>query len=124
MNLNHIVSGAISAINPPTQGTVMVSSGGYTTSPDGTRVSNYAGPQTAMMQVQALTVKDIYQVDALNIAGSTHTVYVNGRLDGLIRTDNKGGDLLTFNGRTWLVKGVLEDWPDWCKVAVTLQNGS
>ena len=27
-------------------------------------------------------------------------------------------------GNTWLCVHVLEQWPDWCKIAITLQNGS
>jgi len=38
-----------------------------------------------------------------------------------VRPLAKGGDLLDFGGQTWLVTAVLETWPDWCKVGVTLQ---
>lgn len=126
MNLHSIVQGGIGAVNPYRMGTIQLSIGSATIK-SGKRTPEYSPPITSKMQVQALTTKDIAHLDALNVAGSTHTIYVSGRLEGLIRSENKGGDLivlLTGNlaGRVWLVTAVLEDWPDWTKVSVTLQN--
>lgn len=74
-------------------------------------------------QIQSLTFRDIQQIDGLNLQGNRNGIYFYGRIDGLVRPDNKGGDLITFpDGTTWLVAMVLEDWPDWCKVAATRQN--
>jgi len=79
----------------------------------------------AMGQIQNLTYRDLQQLEGLNIQGVRHAVYINGRVDGIIRSQNKGGDLITFSdGTTWLIAHVLEYWPTWCKVAATLQNGS
>lgn len=77
-------------------------------------------------QVQAMTFKDLEQVDGLNLNGTRRSIYFEGKLDGIVRSENKGGDLITLsdgpNAGTWLVAMVLEQWPDWVKVAVTLQQ--
>ena len=122
MNLRAVANGLTSAINPNTMGTIQISTGS-TAGVAGRRIPTYR-TFPARMQVQALTERDILHLDALNVAGSSHKVYVNGRLDALVRPQNKGGDLLTFGGQTWLTTAVLEDFPDWCVVSVTLQNGS
>lgn len=80
---------------------------------------------TVLAQVQPLTYRDIQQVDGLNLQGTRRAIYLNGFIDGLIRSSNKGGDLVTLpDGTVWLVAIVLEHWDSgWCKVAATLQNG-
>ena len=76
-------------------------------------------------QIQSLTFRDLTQIDGLNLQGDRFGIYFYGEIDGIVRPDNKGGDLVTFpNGKIYLVAIVLEQWPDWCKVAATLQNGS
>ncbi len=122
MNLHSIVSGAISAVLPPTNLTIQVSTG-YTTNADGSRSPSYAPAQIKSGFMQALQYNDIVQLDALNIQGERRKIYINGQVDGLVRVENKGGDLITDpNGNVWLVVLVTEYWPDWCSVAVTLQD--
>jgi hypothetical protein len=122
MNLHSIAAPAVAAINPLTIATLRASTGS-TTAPDGKRVPSYAAPVNVACQVQSLQYNDILQLDALGIQGSKSKIYVNGRWEGIIRPDRRGGDLITMpDGRVYLVTLVLEDWPDWCCVAVTLQT--
>lgn len=122
MNLHGIVSGAISAVNPP-QSASLYRSAGYTTLPDGRQQPKYAPPATVNAQVQDLSQKDLAQLASMNVQGSQRVAYLNGSLFGLVRVESKGGDLLTMaDGHTWLVTAVLEQWADWCKVALTLQD--
>jgi hypothetical protein len=107
MNLHGIVSGAIGTVNPMIFATV-ASSTGYTT-PD------------VPIQVQALTGKEIERLNNLGIQGVLRAVYLTGSANGIVRKYGEGGDLLTFNGQTWLATTVLESWPAWTKLAVTLQ---
>lgn len=127
MNLHGIVARAIGVVNPFVPGTIQISTG-YTTGTDGVRIPTYNTLSNVPMQVQAETYKDIQQLDGLNLNGTRRVIYINGKVDGLVRSTNKGGDLITLtdgpNAGVWLVVMVLEQWPDWCKVAVTLQNGS
>jgi hypothetical protein len=120
MNLHGIASGAISAVNPMIPATV-ASSTGYTTNPDGSRVPAYSTTPDVPIQVQALTAKEIERLNNLGIQGVLRVVYLSGNANGIVRKYGEGGDLLIFNGQTWLATTVLESWPDWTKLAVTLQ---
>lgn len=122
MNIHNLVRGAIGSINPDTAATLYRSSG-YATSPDGKQVPQYAPPATVRAQVQDLNQRDIQHLLSLNVQGSQRVIYLNGALNGIVRVQSKGGDLVVLgNGEVWLVTAVLEQWPDWCKVAVTLQD--
>ena len=123
MNLHALVRGAINSVNPDIPVSIQRSAG-YTTSPDGTRVPVYDAPLAAMAQVQELTAADLRKLDGLNIQGAVRSVYLNGQWNGAVRPGGTGGDLLTFQGRVWLVTAVLDQFPDWTHMAVTLQNGA
>lgn len=132
MNLHQIVRGAIRAINPDTMLSIQVSNG-YITGADGTQVPQYCDPVTVPGDVQALEAGEIQHLDSLNIQGRAMAFYINGNIDGLIRPNSSGGDLITIVkggnnqqllGSTWLVRVILEYWPDWCKVAAILQDDS
>lgn len=124
MNLHGIVHSAIGAVNPHVSATMKVSTG-YTTNPDGSRVPTYA-TLTGDAQVQPLTFKDLTQVDGLNLNGSARAIYFFGAFNGVVRPSQKGGDIITLTGSqntgNWLVVQVLEQWADWVKVVVVLQN--
>jgi len=86
------------------------------------------------MQVQALSAEDLKHPNFLNVQGVKRAVYLFGNVQGTVRPDAKGGDLLVFPqnrgglNRTWLVVAVFETWtPDaqgFCKVGVVLQVGN
>jgi hypothetical protein len=123
MNLRGIANGATRAVNPNIAATVSVSAGTIT-NPDGSRVPKFDQlPFSA--QVQALQYNDMVHLDGLNIQGIRRAIYLNGSIDGINRINKKGGDIVTIakgaNAGSWLVALVLEQWADWCKVAVTLQ---
>lgn len=126
MDLNSLASPLISTVNPKTPAIVKISAG-YETLPSGQRQPKYALPQLqAMAQVQPLTFRDIQQIEGLNLQGIRVGIYLYGKLDGLVRSQGKGGDLVVIptgvHAGTYLVALVLEQWPDWVKVAATLQN--
>ena len=123
MNLLSIASGAINAANPARPIVWRSSLGDTVSSGNFKPVPSYAAPVTLSGQVQALQYKDLQQLDALNLQGTRRKVYLYGVKDGVVRSLSKGGDLLTDeDDNVWLVAQVLEQWPDWCSVAVTLQN--
>jgi hypothetical protein len=98
---------------------------GSTQAADGGRVPTYADPVAVQAQVQSLQYQDVIKLNGLNIQGVRSKIYLSGSWSGLVRADRKGGDLLTMpNGNVYLVALVLEDWPDWCSLACTLQDGS
>jgi len=104
-----------------------VQSTGYVTNDAGKRVPTSI-TLTVDAQVQALSTSDLQHIDGLNITGVMRTVYLYGNAAGVVRADQIGGDILRFpevpNGtiRNWLITQVVETWPDWCHVIVTLQQ--
>jgi hypothetical protein len=124
MNLNAIVSGAVGAVNPRVPLSLQVSQGS-TVGADFKPVPSYAPAVTVMGQVQPMTWRDIQMTDGLNLTGTRRVIYLDGNFDGIVRVSAKGGDLIsTPSGEIYLVAMVLETWPDFCKVAATLQDGS
>jgi len=126
MNLHGIASGAISSVNPMIDATLQKSVG-YTEEEDGSQTPVYTSA-SGKVQVQALSGKDLAQVNNLNIQGVLRTVYAYGNMAGLVRAESRGGDIFQFpeySGgpvRNWLVVMVKESWPDWCSVVVCLQG--
>jgi hypothetical protein len=127
VNLHGIVASVVGYVNP-LQPVVIQTSSGSSTTDAGKRTPNYDPPisdPSLQAQVQELTQSDVRQLEGLNIQGSQRAIYVNGALSGVVRWSRRGGDLLTLQDNTvWLTTAVLEQWPDWVKVSVTLQNGS
>lgn len=125
MNLHGLASPLISIVNPKTPAGVRLSSG-WTTQPNGARIPAYSAELSVLGQVQPMTYRDIQQVDGLNLQGTRVGIYLYGQLDGLVRSLGKGGDLVIIrvgvHAGVYLVATVLEQWPDWVKVAATLQN--
>ena len=122
LNLHAVVSGAIGAINPFIQAQIKRSTG-YTTLDDGTQVPQYTTTDL-MIQVQNLSNTELKQLDGMNIQNTTNSVSLSGDWNGTVRVGKQGGDLLIFNGQVWLAVTVLENWPQWTKLAVVLQNGT
>lgn len=120
MNLHGMVRGVISAVNPDIPVTVKPSTGS-TEDDSGRVVPAYGAPISTTGQKQPLTGKDIERFQQQNIQGVTCKMHINGNFEGLFRVLGKGGDLLQFEGRTYLVASVMERWPDWCCVALTMQ---
>jgi hypothetical protein len=125
MNLHGIVAPIIGAINPNVPCSLQIS-GGYTTNGDGSRNPIIGSVVSGIAQVQALTYKDLKQIDGLNQNGAARGIYFYGDIQGVLRTRSGGGDTVTLtdgpNAGNWLVVQVLETWPDWCKCACVLQN--
>lgn len=121
MNLHGIAMGYVAAVNPLVTATFQASTGS-TTNADGTRVPTYAPAVSVLCQIQPLQYTDVTMLEGLNIQGVRNKVYVTGDWKAVVRGNRRGGDLLTMpDGTVYLVALVLEDWPDWCCLAVTLQ---
>lgn len=125
MNLHNIVGNAISVLSPWIRASIQVSTGSSTDAA-GKQAPAYRPPRDIQVKVQSLTADDLKQLDGLNIQGEKRALYLTGNLEGVLRPDHKGGDLVTLpDGTLWLVNLVLEDWhmtSGWVKVAVTRQR--
>lgn len=134
-NLHAIALQVIPAINPQVPATIQFNQG-TDIGPDGSVAPTYSAPFPVLAQVQALTFRDIQQIQGLNLQGTRRAIYLFGDVEGLVRVTNQGGDLITIPGpiggfpanTVWLTAQALETWgitPDgWCKIAATLQDGS
>lgn len=122
MNLRGLVSGVIGAVNPAITVTYRQSIG-YTKDASYKQVPAYAPDVTVdNARLQALTSHELARINALNIQGTTAALYVEGiQPRGADKTKQTGGDLFIINGDTWLVVQVLEQWPDWSRVALCRQ---
>jgi hypothetical protein len=126
MDLHGIVKGVIGAVNPLVPATMQISTG-YTDNADGSRTPTYS-TLAVNAQVQSMTYMDLRQVEGLNLNGTRRAIYLEGEFNGVNRPSQKGGDLVTLtdgpNAGIWLIAQVIEQWENWCKVIVTLQDGS
>jgi hypothetical protein len=124
MNLHSVVAPYIGAVNPFLLCQLQPSIG-YTTNPDGTQVPGYGPAQDIYCQCQALQYNDLMQVSGLNIQGKRLAAYIIGDWNGVVRTDAKGGDIITLpDSSEWLCAFVLEPWSHsagWTKVCLTEQ---
>lgn len=102
--------------------------------PTGEQVPQYAPDVTAQAQIQSLTASELQHPEMLNQQGVKRKVYLFGNLQGVVRANAKGGDLLLFSQslggpvQVWLVVVPFETWtPDaagWCSLGVVLQTDS
>jgi hypothetical protein len=124
VNLHQIASGAIAAVNPFVR-CQLIKNQKYQTNPDGSTIPIGLPPVFIPCQIQALEYNDIAQLDGMNIQGERRAIYLNGDWEGVVRVSQDGGDSLMMpDGTVWLAVFTFENWPDWTKLAVTLQNGS
>lgn len=121
MNLHRIVAPVIATVNPMITATLKYSTGAGIDPATYEQTPTYDTVAGQQIQVQALTGKDLAQIEGLNLQGVVRAIYLYGDTQGVARPRQKGGDLIIFNGETWLTAIVLETWPGWSKVAATLQ---
>ena len=119
MNLHGLASSATGSVNPPTTATIK-SSIGSTTDAAG-KPSPIYSTATGLIQVHALSAKELEHLNSLNITGVLHKVYATGRINSVMRASGLGGDIFNFDGFDWLVVRVFESWPEWSAVAVSQQ---
>ena len=76
--------------------------------------------------VQPMTYRDLAQLEGINVGGARWKIYLEGQVDGVVRPEKKGGDLVTIatgpHAGVWIVVQVLEQFPNWVAAAIVLQN--
>jgi hypothetical protein len=117
-----MAAGMIGIVNPFRQVSIRRSTG-YTTAADGARSPTFT-VLSGLAQVQDLSQDELRLLSdaGINIQGNRRNIYINGDWSGIVRADQTGGDVFLFDGAEWLVTMVAEQWPDWCKVIVTMQS--
>ncbi len=127
MNLFGVVAAAVSPVNKRELLTIY-SPHGYTTNPDGGRIPSTAVPTQVLASVQEAVYDDLQQNGGINLSAENLTAYLPGNWSGVLRADQKDGDIIVRpNGTRWLVIAVPENWQDldgWTKVLMTRQLNS
>lgn len=120
MDLRSIANAGASVVNANIIVTVLRSTGQAIVNHK--QAPTYADPVTGLANIQAMTERDLRQVENMNLQGTVRAIYFKGPLAAIVRPESKGGDLVQFDGQTWLVVQVLEAWDTWTKAAITLQG--
>jgi len=126
MNLHGLVTGVIGSVNP-NQLVGWQASTGPSVATGGRATPTFAASVQKPAQVQPVSTGDIKRYAFLQAQGIYRSVYLFGVVGAIDRLKQFGGDLLTFPAvagqaaRTWLVKEVPEQYPDWCRVIVSAQ---
>lgn len=128
INLRAIANAVSSTINPNVEVTLRISDG-YTIGAGARQVPSYLPDNVGPGQLQALDGEDLKQIANMNVQGSIRALYLYGTMAGVIRPQEKGGDLIFMQDpndplitQTWLCVKVLETWPTWSKSAIVLQQ--
>ena len=126
MNIFDMANTAIQVVNGNIPATWRRSNG-YLIDDAGIQIPQYLDTDV-FVQVQAVSGDALAFTDGLDIQGVMRSVYMYGNVQGVIRSDERGGDLLLFPQtpgdlvQTWKVVTVIETWPEWAHVIAVLQT--
>lgn len=95
MNLRQIVNPLTSTVNSNILVTLQISNG-YSIGAGQRQMPLYKPAITGIAQIQALDGSDLRQIENLNIQGTLRSLYLYGGLAGVMRSDSKGGDIITI----------------------------
>ena len=109
MNLHEIVSSAINSINPFQTITITPRSS-YTVNEYGEAIATEGTSYSIQAQIQPLTSEDIKFINNYNESTVYKAFWVSADTFGLNRPMAKGGDKITWNGKTFYVTSMPEDW--------------
>jgi hypothetical protein len=129
MNLHSIVGPLVAAVNP-TISVTLLRSKGATTNSDFSHTPSYDSYTNIPAQIQAMQFTDLKQMEGLATTGLRRKIYLYGNSNGIVRTLQKGGDLIILPDQSqWLIVFVFETWghglkgrQGWCSCCITLQN--
>lgn len=109
MNLHEIVSGAINSINPFQTITITPRSS-YTVNDYGEAIPNEGASYEIQAQIQPITSEDIKFINNYNESTIYKAFWVSANAFGLNRPMARGGDKVEWNGKTFYVTSMPEDW--------------
>lgn len=111
MNLHEIVNNAISSINP-FQSVTITPRGSYTVNDFGETVVTDGTSYTIMADVQPITDEDIKFINNYNESTEYRAFWVSANVSGLNRPKMRSGDKVEWDGKTYYVTSMPEEWYD------------
>jgi hypothetical protein len=126
MNLRGLANSATRRANPNQTITWKRATGVITQDAAYARTPQY---ETVVLeaQVQAIDGEGLRRAEVLGISGIMRTVFIYGNMHGIVRTDMKGGDLLSFPelpgeaDKSWKIFDQVMNWSGWSSAHVVLQ---
>ena len=125
MNLSAIANGMTSSVNPNMQAILKVNEG-YEVDDYGDQIPKFI-KHTITIQTQSMSTADLERLNYASQQGQFLYAYVNGSVSALRRSQGKGAEMMIFKpygedaDAEWLVKQVVESYPDWVKVVLWRQ---
>ena len=125
MNLSGIANSVISGVNPNQQAVLKINTG--TTVDDAGKVKPCFTEQPITIQPQSLSTADLDHLNLINQQGQFMYAYITGQISAIRRSQGKGAEHVMFTAygedepSDWVVKQVVESYPQWCKVLLWRQ---
>lgn len=125
MNLSAIANGMTSSVNPNMQAILKVNDG-YEVDDYGDQIPKFI-EHTITIQTQSMSTADLERLNYASQQGQFLYAYANGSVSALRRSQGKGAEMMIFKpygedaDAEWLVKQVVESYPDWVKVVLWRQ---
>ena len=125
MNLSAIANGMTSSVNPNMQAILKVNEG-YEVDDYGDQIPKFI-EHTITIQTQSMSTADLERLNYASQQGQFLYAYANGSISALRRSLGKGSEMMVFKPygedaeAEWLVKQVVESYPDWVKVVLCRQ---
>jgi len=124
INIRGIVRAGINSINPDIS-IVILQSDGFTVIPGGIQVPAYLDAVGETGQLQPVPSEELKHINDYNSSSVYYDLYIDGDWHSLNRADEKGGDLIYFDGFEWLVISRPEAYSltsNWTKVRIVQQK--
>lgn len=124
INIRQVIRSGINNINPDIS-IVILQSDGFTVLPGGIQSPAYLPAVNAIAQLQPISSEDLQHINNYNASSVYYELYIDGDWHSLNRADEKGGDLIYFDGFEWLVISRPEAYSltsNWTKVRVIQQK--
>lgn len=125
MNLRGIANGIITSVNP-NQEAILKINNGYTVDDEGNQIPNLTETPITI-QPQSIATPDLEHLNLVSQQGQFLYAYANGQISALRRSLGKGAERIVFTPYgedvlvEWVVKQVIESYPDWVKVLLWRQ---
>lgn len=125
MNLSGIANSVISGVNPNQKAVLKINTG--TTVDDAGKVKPCFTEQPITIQPQSLSTADLDHLNLINQQGQFMYAYITGQISAIRRSQGKGAEHVMFTAygedepSDWVVKQVVESYPQWCKVLLWRQ---